>query len=792
MAVLAGTPFDLPSRNSESTIPGSAPAIASAGTETVVIWHDTRTEGLFGNVERTRMLTRDFWWNRARANETLAARPGIPGCQTVGGHSFAVTVNQMTGTAYAGWLEEAAPGTWALQLATLQLDGGTRCEPAQLQRQGTGDAGALSLGWTGTKFFAAWRVDSSAMVTWCEAVGGCGPVGSLQTVLASERSLAGAADSSGKAHLLGTDGVGTWEVRIIEGNLSAPPSVSPDPASAVVLDPFDQVVGRFDTAWSLSGPYGMQTPFGSSPLRVVSLTTTNISLYVYEGGSTATAILPTNQTLVSPPFEAADQPALTREGARARMAFVSGGSVWTRALTASSFAAAATDETAIAVARPPQRRPSIAWAQDRWLVVSEEWTDAGWAPLVTPVFPDAGLGSIQASVLAGFESPELVTAPDGGLFVRLSAANSTETRRLLVDGGVVSLGPVALTTSRTTSGTVTNSKVVHWSNNFIASIGSFDGGLLATSSAVLPGGVAIPVRVSPSVLSVGYLGDFASSPTVQPPQMATADLTAPIAIASTFDGRGWVVLLGWYSGAALELRSFSSDAGMLTSFTRSAPLSPNRGLAMAALGRQFAVVTRDDRVTLFRVDPNIGIMQTVRLNAVGELPGDPVLAVAPTGQVAVAWPALDPVHRSVAIRLNILDPPEIDGGVDGGAGGGAAGGSAAGGPAGGGAAGGGAAGGDGGGTSGGGTSGGGAIGGGTSGGGTTGGGTTGGGTTGGGTTGGGTTGGGTSGGEALAGGRAGGPAFFTPTSCGCTSAPELSWLLGLGLGALARRRTPRR
>ncbi len=133
MAVLAGTPFDLPSRNSESTIPGSAPAIASAGTETVVIWHDTRTEGLFGNVERTRMLTRDFWWNRARANETLAARPGIPGCQTVGGHSFAVTVNQMTGTAYAGWLEEAAPGTWAevmmqsVCLACLAISSRLRC-----------------------------------------------------------------------------------------------------------------------------------------------------------------------------------------------------------------------------------------------------------------------------------------------------------------------------------------------------------------------------------------------------------------------------------------------------------------------------------------------------------------------------------------------------------------------------------------------------------------------------------------------------------------------------------------
>jgi len=45
-------------------MPGSEPAIANAGADTVVVWKDGRTQALRGNLERARPPTIDLWWNR--------------------------------------------------------------------------------------------------------------------------------------------------------------------------------------------------------------------------------------------------------------------------------------------------------------------------------------------------------------------------------------------------------------------------------------------------------------------------------------------------------------------------------------------------------------------------------------------------------------------------------------------------------------------------------------------------------------------------------------------------------
>jgi len=682
-SALAGVPFDLSTTAAETVMPGDAPAITNAGNDVVVVWRDHRKDALRGTVERAVIDQPELWWNRVSPSGVPQTRAGWPGCVTDAGFSFAVTARPSTGMAYAGWIEAGATNS-RINLALLGTDGGASCVGVGAPIQGNGTS-ELALRWLGSSVLMAWRADSSnSRHRWCSAAGAClMNVGTL-TGSAGEGSF-GVGVAASAATLVAVNGTTRTTLSLPENVISAGLASSPDPSSSVVVDSFAQVFAFKGTGgWELEGPFGRQPLMTARPIALVSTQGGTAIVVLQSATATAMAIFPDGGLVQSVSFGLAADVALTREEQAARLASSHNGAVWTRVVEPNASTVNVGLPRAVAVAPPPQRNPSLGWVRDRWVVISEELGDAGWTARLTPFFADAGLLQPQTELFAptlatGAGAPVLVTGTDGGAFVRLETRNDTTTRTLLVDGGAYALGATLFASPPVDYGTVTHANVVHWSpNSMHTSLGasSFALGQLAAASAVVSDGVWIPFRSAMGEVGLAFLGDQSTTATVRPLTLGPAEPSAPISIASTFDGRGWVLLVSWLTDTKLELQTMAADGGLLTRSFQMVSGGPNRGLASTGWSGDFAVVTTiGGDVTVWRVDASADVQGALlAVNPSGDQAGDPAIASAPSGQLAVAWPAYDPVVRSVVTRVTLIDRrapdagPSVDAGVtDGGA-----------------------------------------------------------------------------------------------------------------------------
>lgn len=664
-------------------MPGDAPAVANTNAHVVVVWRDRRKDALRGTVERAVVDQPELWWNRVLPSGLPQARAGWPGCVTEAGFSLAVTATPSTGRAYAGWIEGGA-GNARINLALLDTDGGASCVGARFPTS-SNDASELTLGWLGSSVLTAWRSSFSARYGWCSSAGVCAANADTLPGSAGEGSF-GAGVGASAATLVAVSGGTRTTSFLVENAASGSLMLTPDTSTSVVVDSFAQAIALKTPAgaWELEGPFGTLPAMTARPLALVS-TQGGTTLVVVESATAAgLAVFPDGGRVTSAIFGAAADVALTREGPAARLALVDNGAVWTRFVEPNANALNVGPAHAVAIAPPLQRNPSLGWVRDRWVVISEELGDAGWTARLTPFFADAGLLQPQTELFAptlatGAGAPVLVTGTDGGAFVRLKTRNDTTTHTLLVDGGAYALGATLFASPPVDYGTVTHANVVHWSpNSMHTSMGasSFALGQLAAASAVVSDGVWIPFRSAMGEVGLAFLGDQSTTATVRPLTLGPAEPSAPISIASTFDGRGWVLLVSWLTDTKLELQTMAADGGLLTRSFQMVSGGPNRGLASTGWSGDFAVVTTiGGDVTVWRVGASADVQGALlAVNPSGDQAGDPAIASAPSGQLAVAWPAYDPVVRSVVTRVTLIDRrapdagPSVDAGVtDGGA-----------------------------------------------------------------------------------------------------------------------------
>ncbi|MDP1917647.1 MAG: hypothetical protein Q8L14_15505, partial [Myxococcales bacterium] len=687
LSFVGAGPFDLPAAAAEVPIPSHHPALAGAGATTVLIWEDGRPEALLSPVERTPTPLPQFWWTRVQPDGGSQPRTGQPGCLGGEGSQFVVTANPISGVAYVGWLVRRSVSAAALQVGVLEQSGTLICNANTSGQLTVWPSDLLSLGWTGSQFFAGWRNTTSAQQAWCSAMGVCGTSMTIAGVRPSPDVSFGAGAQPGTAEFRGVGTGSPWFKRSPEGSFGGVFGMEAWTADQVVVDPFALSTGfrEGNADWQVVTPGGQKSTGTTRPIQLVSLAQSNTTIVVLESGTAAALTIWPDGGTHTTALGQVSESALTSDGVSARLAWNSGGAVATRIIGADG---GVSTPIAAAMARPPQRAPSIAWVFDRWLIVFEEWNGTTWMPRGIAFTAGGSIISQTGMGLPG-SAPSLVTAPDGGVFLSSTSAGSAVLHQ------VTGASPLAITMAGSlgpgaSGGAVTNAGPLWWTSRgpYVNGVETptLDAGVLATTGAVVPGGIWIPQR--PAVSTNGVTARFVSDPPVSFSTTVTipipADRSAPLASASVETPDGWRWLLAWFDTAAisaLNVRTFRADGGPLGIDVLQLT-GTNRGLAATGtVDQDFAVVTSDGtEVKLHRVDPATGtIVTSERVNSFTstELTGDPVVAAAPTGQLAIAWPALDPMIKSTVIRFVLVGNGGME--PDAGAGGGAAGGGAAGG-----------------------------------------------------------------------------------------------------------------
>lgn len=696
LAILAQAPIDLSSAGMPLPVRGRAPVVAFDGTDYVVAWLDDRFDALQAR-DPTRPSRGEVWWARPAFDGGLVT-PRL-GCQAREADALQVVADPTTGAATLAWLEASPLGGQQLRAALVDRPGRVTCLPAWLASADARDE--LRAVWTGNATFLAWASNTVDL----ESAWLVGPTLTLGPVvfsgLPADAQLTVARANEG-ARLAWRTGVATVQtVDVAEGALT--PTAGSGQLLAggthLALDPDGDFLvrtlpGTVAATWFDGGTVMLASEPLTSRLALTSGRAAGRSLLASEG---ATRVLlqsfGRDGGLLSSQVTGEGWPALASDGAEALLVTtrnVSGELRWRRVPFGSPLTPTA--PLPVAVASPAQRRPSLAWVGDGWLLVFDEWTGQQFASRSLWLSPD-GQQRDGAPLPPGLQNAALVARPDGRLLVRADqGATSTSTFP-----ATRSAGSGVLTVSTTPDfvspdapwGAATNEAGVHWKQNTVFTPGMPTGvslvgaGMQAfRSSAASPAGVWLPVATGPNSLNVLFLDNAAlastsaTPPMPAPPRLVQADREVAPAMAALAQGAQTTLLMAWReTTGVLKLSRFRPD-GTLIAESGLPQAMMLQGLAAAAVGDGFLVAFSSPAgVAVVPVpagaDPP-GLPTTFATT--GELAGDPVLAGSPQGHAALVWPVLSPAKGSVTLKLVLFPAPATtdggvplrDGGVDGG------------------------------------------------------------------------------------------------------------------------------
>lgn len=323
----------------------------------------------------------------------------------------------------------------------------------------------------------------------------------------------------------------------------------------------------------------------------------------------------------------------------------------------------------ITTARVLQRRPSVAWWDDaqRWLMTWEEATAPNtWIPRAVIVDRPGVLRPL--AMPSNLSWPRVLRQPDGG--VRLYGREGVQTLvyTLMVDGGFSSADTVPFVAR----GGVAGVAHTYWWSDTLSQLrreyvdglggpGLSGSGDVEVSCATWfegadGGGEFVVARELPTSSAIARFAEGVAPDsfhqTLQTPQACVSARPGTSQVALLV-GRPGVLQLTRSTGAGMQASTLSADAGAWG--LQLAPTSTGWLVAYNSDAGVFAVSVDDEGSTPPRY---------YRLDTTGVAHGNPSVAAAPTGAVAVTWASL--IGDSVELRLRIFDPAVADGGVDGG------------------------------------------------------------------------------------------------------------------------------
>lgn len=321
----------------------------------------------------------------------------------------------------------------------------------------------------------------------------------------------------------------------------------------------------------------------------------------------------------------------------------------------------------MSTARVLQRRPSVAWweAAQRWLVVWEEATLPDvWVPRAALLQPAVTARSF--TLPSGQKWPRVLRRPDGRLQVMMQSDGGTTLWLDSGDGGLGAPTPLPFVARGAVAGR-TNTLV--WSDNVSNQHFEFVTGVagLATTSSnsevscatwvpTSDGGEFLMMRDTPN--SHGLV----RFPETEQPQGVVSLGPDQSCVSSGLDSAR--VALAFTRPGFIEVTAL--DGGVLAQVPADAGV---RGLQLAptATGWLVAYASRAG-VFAAAVDDDGSPPRSYRLDQSGTEHGNPSVAAAPGGAVAVVWASL--IQDSVELRLRVFEPADAgkvgDAGVDGG------------------------------------------------------------------------------------------------------------------------------
>lgn len=687
LAVLAQLAVDLPASTGAQPVTGSSPAVVFDGTGYVVAWVDDRLDAL----DARRLLFQpreDLYFARMQPDGGLAAPQRA--CTFADFWNLTLTANEATGDVYASWGQPSPLGT-GLGGALLRPGDAPTCLP--LAFESSDSLEYTHTRWTGTRRLLAFvRNGITLHAAWFDANGALvgGPTTLRSDHVGNHLSLGKA---TGGARLLYWNNLGRAVGFDLAENGTAPATGSErdlGPAAALTLDPEGAFAVLRSTAtvsatWFDDGgvlPLGVVA--GTERLAVTTARTVGRSLLAMEGATQVTLRHFTRDggftTLAT--FGGESEVALASDGVSALVATSAGlaRELRWRRVPLGPVAGNPGPAQPFAVVPAAQRWPSVAWAGDRWLVVYEEWNGQAFAPRARWVSDD-GQRSDGVALQPGISAPVILARPDGRLLMRVDVGATTVTQPVALDamsGALDSVGGPLLSTVEAPAGAATNVAAAHWTGSLLRTQGVPDGIALPglqvfRAAAALPGDIVFPVqdgvmRLSTMTVDDGVLtsalGSFAPVLTSHSTQF---DRQVTPALAANVRGARSTVLLAWLETTGrLAVRTIAGgSAGQVAQLSVSPPV---RGLAAAPADDGFVLVWADRQgVQVANLSVTGTVASTERLDASGELAGEPVAAGSPSGQVAVVWPAFVENLGTVQLRMRLLGGMgNRDAGVDAG------------------------------------------------------------------------------------------------------------------------------
>lgn len=321
----------------------------------------------------------------------------------------------------------------------------------------------------------------------------------------------------------------------------------------------------------------------------------------------------------------------------------------------------------ISTARVLQRRPSVAWSSDaqRWVLTWEEATGPRtWVARGALVQANSGVPR-SVTLPATLAWPRVVRQPDGGVWLYGQQAQQTTVFVLSADGGSSAAGSIPFVARGVVTGATHSlwwsdgqprresndgvaGQTITVSDGFEVSCAAWAGGV--------DGGAFVVTRENGIASAFSRFVDDGS------PSSAQQTLQGQQACVSARAESSQVALLEQQPGGLRLTRS--SDNGVLVS-----DLSADAGafgLQLAPTSTGWLVAYNSDAgVFAVSVDDVMAAQpRYYRLDTTGVAHGNPSVAAAPTGAVAVTWASL--IGDSVEVRLRVFEPAVTDAGQDAG------------------------------------------------------------------------------------------------------------------------------
>lgn len=645
-------------------LPGRSPALAANGAQVIAVWEDERREALRGRLERSSPPA-EYWWGRLTPDGPLPDPQGRFACTAPSGRSLTVAADESKGVGYLLWLQPAAANA-QIRGAVLEADGGTTCLAAPLFLAGF-DAVELAATYPDGQLLVAWREGTKVRGNFCTPPVPCPlPVDLAPSVVSAAKSfglgkrgtsaILAVRDASNQAWVWTPTPTMTPTWLLLEPNALG---LAVDPVDGVVavktsLNTFKVISPSLTwTVSALNAPVPLLASLspGKTVLSIEEHANARLRQYLGDGG---VASVPSPAAF----FDAA----LTSDGDAGRAAYRDGQALKTMRLVPRAGVLNSDPSTGLIQVPAPLRRPSVVWRTDHFLIAYEEWKSQGWEPRLAVLHLDGGLGS-PPSFVGSLAAPALMAAPDGGVFLRYDVGGTTQAIPVPARGDLAVTGIPAQSTVASEAGAVGYSRIVHWSARQVhfGPILSISTGAsrLSSGAAVVPGRIWVPIRDITDAVAVREILDPVQTLGSAVPVATVSDPATPVAITVSEDRSAFLV--GWFAGGNLVVRELSATGQPQPSSSAfAAPAGGGRSLALTPFEDGYLAVVADDRELIAQPVSRIaGVTEaSTRLNAgLNERPGDPVVATAPNGTVAVVWPAWLNSESTVVLRTTLVEPP---------------------------------------------------------------------------------------------------------------------------------------